>query len=57
VENEANMTNSNESFEVTTPWNATSDEFIDIAPASKQPPGHLDLTNKNQEQSTITEKI
>ena len=53
MENEANLTNSNESFEVTKPWNPTSDEFINIAPASKQPPGYLDLTCIDKEQSTI----
>ncbi len=57
MENGASMTNSNESFEVTTPWNATSDEFIDISPASKQPPGYLDLTTIDQEHTMIKNKF
>ena len=43
VKNKVKMIDSDESFDVTTPWNTNHDESIDIVPSEKQPPAFVNL--------------
>ena len=54
------MIDSDESFDVTTPWNTNHDKSIDIVPSEKQPPGgedESDQSNKEKQLEVLATKI
>ena len=46
VKKKGKMIDSDESFDVTTPWNVNYDESIDIAPSEKKPPSRADESDQ-----------